>query len=603
MSDQNFPEFNHPFEKEIWMDFIAALKKEQKNPNVETIEWSVRNHEKELKKALWGSWWDMMNESDEKSDEYIWGQDQHTIKSACKQSIALHRQLIEEFEEDLSDEESDDFDCDEYESKLVEQFIEHLDSFEDDLKYGYTYLKHEWVGSADITVAFSYPGMTYNEFYTEEEGLFYPSLELIGVLNRFKIQVEPFIDYWLEKYYREESVEIIQSLRESWEKASSDFNKKIGCISWGVWEPLVHMEDFASWLWNSKEQNEVLSSWGFKTTIHLSGGDLTQFLEDLSYRNENSRTMPCRRNDLSTIELGTGALLYCKDDCVTEPLKLINPLMVLCDSDEITLEDYAEGDDVSLTLPDVTLSRARYKLEQELRGMREGEHIDVDSDPWKSLLKNADITEEYHKQLQCTFPGILMIQKLSGRAFVEGEDVFPVMHRDLYVELHSEKGVLWGERQNIPILSQLLCSSPVGEVIAFGNECGLSITQQDKEGNTPLHGVMERIEQMKDEKTLSSVASWITPESLSIKNNEGKTPLDLLLNLNCREAIRRNFNKVPQEMINALDASGVNLYSRDSRLGNSSIAEALGFAANPVVERQKLMATVGKGASRSLNRM
>lgn len=600
------PEFKYSFEKEIWEDWMRRLRKAQETPDVETVSFDVKKDKEVLRRALQGEWWSVVQEIEELSGEALWRDNRLVIKKHCEDAIFHAGVLLDNFEKSLTGEDREHFDRDAYAQDVLERFVEKLGESESRLKEGYKKIKYGWHGTVDIRFNIDYKGLPQSEeFYgMSDGGVLLPTLELMGVLYRLGIPVDSFAEDWFQRYYADQSEHVIAEWRAEWMKEWSQFNNKLGvCVRQDI-TASVSIEEFGVWLWNCQEKGEVLSPDGFKTTVRLDGDAITKWVDDIGYIHEYGGS--ALNNNFNRIEIGAGARLYCMEGKISAPLTLSHPLTILYDRDAVRIDRDGGGSVASLHCVDVQRERARSRLEDVCKKIERrdaGSWADIEQAVGGATIELADITPVYKSQLTLLFPEVPVCQAISRP--LDAADLHHIVTKDMYDFLKTEEGVAWSAKQNAPIVMQLFGIMPVPGVVQFANECGLSVGVQDQDGRTPLHKAMEVMgKSWVIFQNIMSLTSWMTKESLAVKDNNGETPLDIFLKSKNIERMTSWWKgEVPLKVIHALDDAGVDLCSKDVRVGDRSIAEALGFAGHAIVERQLLMKAVPERKSRIIPRV
>lgn len=582
----------------IWSAYEKALLKEQEDPYIETISFDS-DDQALLTKALRGDWDAIVVEAEDNNFDYLYDENKATRQRVFDDTLREFKTEINNFIESSSE----DVDIDELKEVLFEDFETRIEDEGFELRDGYIQFKFEWNGSQNVRFDVFWRGSgTSKGWFDDTNKEIRPDKEMIGLLELLNIPVEEFAKEMRENILKNEEFESkdvfgdspIEVFDACLEKALKDFNASYGPIHYKEdTTPSVSAKDFSLWVYQSFQDFEELGNSGFAATISLDGDELTEICENIAYIKGNVSNK-ATEEFLYAVKAGAGLELYCAEGNVREPLRTTGPLEFYADMDLYVDRDY-DGMDVGVNFFNIDKYRAasnvKYTLSANLPQAAEDKY-GVNSDFFRKACKKLDLNPWLSHSLNEEQLQSLKDAGVKERPFTLADASYPI-NPDFLSYLSLPESKEFEKEVGVPLATLLLYansfSKPI-ELFDFVRENRLQFDAQDINGNSTLHALLYKMGERYGTSSLESSAEWVNKNTLFMKNNEGKTPFDLYLN------ILVDKTSCPEALIQSFDNAGVewNKPMGYKRWGTEkTLAQLLDIEEHSVVQRQKLKERVG----------
>ena len=465
--------------------------------------------------------------------------------------------------------------------------------------------------------------------------------KILGIVNLMNINASEFIKYHKEKL-KEEGFEWYVSedgmFDPDMKEIVTQYVKQAGPILTDPSiKPSVSIESLYQWCLEMMDYNpygddftDPMNGLGFTTTIKLSNREITQIMIDLSYAQNSKPSNPMLQKAYAEMELGVGAVLFAEDGMDGPKLKLEHPLRFDMNQAPSKDTEYS-GEDVTISMVKVEKERAYHDLKNKFKDVQKRKDsqapdssnkqggqkeltqelknqqtknlktadlkkvIEKETEEIMSQAKKADLNLSNWESLPTDLQSLLLERGIKPRSFHSG-DVKYGLSLDLYAATQKPKHAhKWKTMDDHTLIHAVMHSQSNDAPLRIGlantlkwlEECegAVSATAQDDEGNCFIHTLTKGIS------TYPIVASrdfpnpnLINKENLNIKNHEGKTPWDELV----QNAPRlKKFMEFNPEFIERLDAAEVD-WDTPCKDGSELLYQALGLEHHPTIEKFKL---------------
>jgi hypothetical protein len=570
----------------LWNDWIEALRLAQRSPYEETVDFDISSRHRNddtLERALRGEWDELCMEAQEANMDWITENDDSARKNEWEGAIRKHKNALNSL--DLGeDEELDDLTRD-----LFEEFEERLQEEESDLCYGYTEISFRLVGSADIQLTIEYNGVSGGSDWFEDEldendneqRCFKPKKDFIGLLTLLNLSKDAFVEELLnENGARDWSRTEFQKaqFKEAIDAAHHEYVMFFGHPLLDPQTlPAVTAKNLAEWVGKLFESQEELTS--LCTTISLSGPELTELAEGLAIAKGNVSD-PLQMQHWMKVWVGKGAELHDAEGNVSTPLILDAPLL-LPTEDQFAIDNDYSGEKVDLTFPVIDAWRAKRKVEELIRKEKE-EGVDMSS-RMTYEIKNLDLTPGDQTDRNAEFLDRVLKLGATVRPFTDRDLRWPP-NPDVLTYLASDEGKGWKTSSGEPALHAVWSSFPNDVVRKFVEESRASLLERNATQSTVVHLLAYAYANRNYPSQDTKLAEWLNAETLHAKNEAGETPLSLLVNSKHKE--------LTEDLINALDAAGVDWTAENGARKGQSLAERFNLVDHSFVQRQQLQKRV-----------
>ena len=570
------------FKDTLWSDWLEALREAQKSPYEETVDVEVTSSRRDdtLDRILNGEWDEVRMEMEDSNLDWRSDQDDTARKAAWDDVLRKHKSSLNGL--DWGDDDQDDS-----LSELFEEFESRLEEEESDLVYGYTELDFRITGHADIQISVEYNGVSSGSSWFEEETddedqtlrFFEPKKDFIGFLTLLNMSKDDFSAQlmqgdWLDAAQKERFSEALASAHQAY---TQEFGLPLLDASTPSSVTPKRLVDWVQTLFESKE--EILQS-GLCTTVSLSGPELTELADSLAIAKGNA-SGPLETQHMMKAWVGAGAKLYDAEGNVSEPLELDAPLLLPIE-DQLKNEQYDEGEKAGLTFPVIESWMAERKIQEWMRKEVE-EGVDY-SERLKHELRGLDFTPEMRAKKSSDFLDRIQRLGVEMREFDERDLRFPP-NPAVLKHFASVEGKSWKTKDGTPIAHALWSSFPTSTVCEFIDTHRINLLDKDMEGNTIVHrAAFAMAGKMYHGDLSDALGRWLNQSTIKIQNNEGVTPLDIL--------VRSKHKELPESLLEALDGAGVNWIEPNVARKGETLAQRFGLESHSFVQRQQLQKRV-----------